>query len=131
MSILKASSTFIPGNTRAVISEYASKIKAAVERSQDIVKQEAERLVPVDTGELALSITAAPIVDDGQTYSGLVIATADHAAYVEFGTGARGAASEGAGDVPYNRNWPGMPAQPYLRPALDYARKQILEEFSR
>jgi hypothetical protein len=60
-----------------------------------------------------------------------VQATSPHAAYVEFGTGQRGAASAGAGNGPYSETWPGMPAQPYLRPALDTARPAILGAFAR
>jgi len=95
------------------------------------VKQEAEAIVPVDTGELALSITALPVVDTGERIIAEVVATAPHAAYVEFGTGVRGAGSAGAGPFDYNMDWPGMEAQPYMRPALDVARARVFEEFKR
>jgi hypothetical protein len=49
---------------------------------------------------------------------------------VEFGTGRRGASSAGAGPYSYDPNWPGMVAQPYMRPALDTARPQILAAFA-
>lgn len=39
-----------------------------------------------------------------------------HAAYVEFGTGRRGA---GGGGGSYDLDWPGMAPQPYLQPADD------------
>lgn len=111
---------------------FRSTIAAAAERAQDIAYEEAVALVPVDTGELRESIEKDPIVDDGQTVTATVSANADHAGYVEFGTGQRGAESPGA-DLrhSYTLSWRGMPAQPFLRPALDAARKRILQEFSR
>lgn len=47
-----------------------------------------------------------------------------HAAYVEFGTGQRGAASAGAapGEGGYDPDWPGMCAQPYMYPAAQQMR---------
>ena len=46
-----------------------------------------------------------------------------HAAYVEFGTGRRGAESADAREGGmYDAEWPGMAAQPYMQPAADRAR---------
>ncbi len=49
-----------------------------------------------------------------------------HAAYVEFGTGRRGADSPSPPKAPdgggYDPDWPGMAAQPYLYPAAQMAR---------
>jgi hypothetical protein len=51
-----------------------------------------------------------------------------HAAYVEFGTGRRGAGSAPAGAPGgYDSHWPGMAAQPYLYPAAQMARGAFLE----
>ena len=71
-------------------------------------------------------------------------ATAPYAAFVEYGTGLRGAGtypyelpSEG---VPYTgswvydykrQNWQGHAAQPFMRPALDTARPEIRAIFGR
>ena len=44
-----------------------------------------------------------------------------HAAYVEFGTGRRGAAS-GRAPGGYDPDWPGMCAQPYMYPAAQQIR---------
>lgn len=131
MGLIYSTSRFVPGDTRGIVNRISSRLVTAAERAQAIVKQEAEALVPIDTGELALSIQALPVVDDGKRVVAEVVATAPHAAYVEYGTGMRGASSPGAGPFQYDPNWPGMPAQPYLRPALDLARKQVKEEFSR
>jgi HK97 gp10 family phage protein len=105
------------------------KLFAKVQRSQAVVVEEAKAICPVDTGELRDSIIAREIVNDGQRIIGAVVATAGHAAFVEFGTGARGAASAGAGPFSYTMSWPGMVAQPYMRPALDIARGGVLAEF--
>lgn len=132
MSLIHATSKFTPGDTRLVMGIVQSKLVGAAERAQAIVKQEAEAIVPVLSGELALSIQADPVFDDGHQITATVSATAPHAAYVEFGTGVRGASSPGAGaGIDYSMDWAGMPAQPYLRPALDTARAKILEEFQR
>lgn len=103
-----------------------------MEQSGAAVLDEALAIVPVDTGELRSSghveVTAAGSIGAA---SAKVIFDADHAAFNEYGTGQRGAASPGAGAGPYDPNWPGMPATPYLRPALDSARSTILEIFQR
>ena len=54
-----------------------------------------------------------------------------HAAYVEFGTGVRGAQSVGA-EVGgrYDADWPGMAAQPYMYPAAQRARERFLEDMA-
>jgi HK97 gp10 family phage protein len=111
---------------------FRSKLAAIATRAQDIAYEEARALVPVDTGELRDSIQKDPIVDDGELVIATVSATANHSAYIEFGTGKRGAESPGA-DLRhrYTLSWPGMVAQPYLRPALDSARGKVLEEFQR
>ncbi len=49
----------------------------------------------------------------------------DHAVYVEFGTGQRGDPS-----VAHRTGWAGMPAQPYLRPAVDDNVKTIRQGFN-
>jgi hypothetical protein len=82
----------------------------------------------VDTGELQASIGTATNWE-GQRVTGSVSASAKHAAYVEFGTGIRGAASPGAGPGPYSPTWPGMIAQPYLRPSIDSSHDAILGAF--
>ena len=51
-----------------------------------------------------------------------------HAAYVEFGTGMRGAQStDAAAGGRYDPDWPGMAAQPYMYPAAQRARVGFAE----
>ncbi len=94
-----------------------------------MIQQTAQGYVPVDTGNLRESITVS-VEETGSTVVGRVSTDVEYAAYVEYGTGMRGMESAGAGAGPYNPNWPGMPAQPYMRPALDEARGAIKEIFA-
>jgi HK97 gp10 family phage protein len=102
--------------------------RAAVQAACTTIQQRAQELAPVDTGALRDSITVE-IDDSGKTVVGTVGPHVDYAAYVEFGTGKAGASSPGAGAGPYNPNWPGMPAQPYMRPAYDEVKPQIIDLF--
>jgi HK97 gp10 family phage protein len=104
------------------------KIIKAVESSAKIVAEEARILVPVDTGALRASIKSSVEVK-GTNVTGYVIAATHYAMYVEFGTGIAGASSPGSGPYAYNMSWPGMRAQPYLRPALVAGKGRIMAEF--
>ena len=94
--------------------------KAAV-----IIQEEAQGIVHVRSGELRDSIQAQEPVIDGNVATAEVTAGTDHNFYVEYGTGKRGEASGGAGDGPYDPNWPGMDALPYMRPPLDTRRDDV------
>ena len=103
--------------------------RTAVEQSNAIVVAEAKRLCPVDTGELQNSIMSS-VTEADKTIVGEIAATAPYAVYVEYGTGIRGAGSAGAGPGPYSATWAGMVAQPFMRPALDAARKAVMDSFA-
>jgi len=103
-------------------------VLAAVKATCEELQQTAQEYCPVDTGDLRDSITVE-INDSGTTITGKVGPHMPYADYVEFGTGQRGAESAGAGPGPYRADWPGMPAQPYMRPALDETRPKVLEIF--
>lgn len=85
-----------------------------------------QEFVPVDTGALKAS-GHVDVVQSGKQVFITIAYDAPYSVYVEFGTGRRGASSPGAGDGPYNPNWPGMPAQPYLRPAFDAHREEAAD----
>lgn len=126
---LIAKATYRPRMTsgqfmQAVITPGA---RAAVEASCTTIQQAAQALCPVDTGALRDSITVD--IQEGQTIVGSVGPHTDYAAYVEFGTGRRGAESAGAGAGPYSSTWPGQAAQPYIRPAFDQTKPTILDMF--
>lgn len=109
--------TFISGRVTPVVHD-------AVQMAADIVVDEAKALVPVDTGALQDSISAM-VTDTETSCVARITAGMPYAGYVEFGTGRRGAASPGAGPYPYDANWPGQRAQPYMRPALDTSRDAV------
>src|ERR1035438_792958 len=132
MSSFKASAVFTPRGsggrfvpvvlTPAAIDGVNAALRVIYDRSQE--------LVAVDTGALKESGQINEAQSTGLTVAGSVAYTASYAAYVEFGTGIRGEASPGAGEGPYDPNWPGMAAQPYVRPALDTSHDEVKEAIS-
>lgn len=117
-----ATSTFRGDAGRFISGKITPAVRAGVEAFGQLVLQEAQAIVPVRTGELRDS-GAVVVEEQDKRVVAHVVFSADHAAYVEFGTGRRGAASKGAGPYSYSETWPGMEARPYLRPALDTARE--------
>lgn len=103
-------------------------VRASVQAACKLVETAAKAMAPVDTGALRDSISTE-INETAKTVVGNVAPHVPYAAFVEFGTGIAGAASPGAGLGPYSLNWRGMPAQPYMRPAMDESRGPILEIF--
>ncbi len=126
----RASSRFTPLDIVTLMNRYVPRLVAAVTEGCEAVSAEAQALCPVDTGELQASIHVASVELVGTVVTGSVVADAPHAAYVEFGTGIRGSESPGAGAGPYSPTWPGMPAQPYMRPALDSSHGAIVDAYS-
>lgn len=129
--MIRATATWRPRNDLGqwVQANIGPAVKAAVSESCELLKQRMIELVPVDTGRLRDSI-AVSIEELPRTIRGSVGPDTPYAAYVEFGTGIRGQNSPGAGAGPYSSTWPGMPAQPYVRPALDEKRGEVLEIFA-
>jgi len=123
--MIGATATFTPGSVNA------SAILAAVARGVDagtkILAEESRSIVSVDKGDLQDSIGPQPAEIDGNVVTGLVTAGTDHNFFVEYGTGQRGAGSAGAGEGPYSPHWPGMAAQPYMRPPLDTRRGDVFD----
>lgn len=131
--MVRATAQYTP---RGSIGQFiAAKISPAVlEATNDvgrIVLAEAQAIVPVDTGELRDS-GHVEVRETERSAVADVIFDAPHASFVEYGTGIRGAESAGAGPYPYSPTWPGMPAQPYLRPAIDATVNsgELLGEFA-
>lgn len=75
----------------------------AVDETTEAVAGDARQFAPVDEGELRASIEPRTTDEGGE-----VVATADHAAYVEFGTS-------------------NMSAQPYMLPAAEIARTKFVQ----
>lgn len=128
---LRATATFRPrdGFGRFVDTVIGPAVQMAVQESCDLIESRAKGYCPVDTGALQGSITSE-VEQLPATIRGTVAPHMDYAAYVEYGTGQRGAASAGAGAGPYNPHWPGMAAQPYMRPALDESRDDVRAIFA-
>jgi Bacteriophage HK97-gp10, putative tail-component len=139
----RATSKVTPVDLSRLMQRVVPVIVEAVNESQGIVVDEARAIAPVRDGDLVSKIGAGPIALIGNAVTGSVTSESDHAGFVEFGTGTRGTGTypydlPSAG-VPFtgswvydykNQQWKGMPAQPYMRPALDTARPAILEAFA-
>ena len=107
-------------------------LKQALGKACALVERDAKKNAPKGTGELRRSITSE-IQNSGDEIRGVVYTPLEYAPYVEFGTGLF-AESGGRKDVPWcyqddEGEWhstSGMKPQPYMRPALNDNREQIL-----
>lgn len=105
----------------------------AMKKACLVVERSAKMKVPKGNGELGRSITSEVNVSaDGVV--GVVYTPLEYAPYVEFGTGLFAEAGDGRKDVPWcykddEGEWhstSGMKPQPFMRPALNESREQIL-----
>jgi HK97 gp10 family phage protein len=104
------------------------KLNQALGRACALVERSAKQKAPKDTGELRRSISSK--VENGV---GIVFTPLEYAPYVEYGTGLF-AENGGRSDVPWSYqddegNWhstSGQHPQPFMRPALDENRVEIL-----
>ena len=126
---LSANATFKFGDFARIEALIVPKLIEGAKAGSQAVYEASQPLVPVDTGDLKGSGSKLPVEWKGKNVTGYVEYTMPYAAYVEFGTGARGAGSAGAGPFSYTMSWPGQVAQPYLRPALDSAKDEVLQAF--
>lgn len=107
-------------------------LKGALGKACALVERSAKQKAPKGTGELRRSITSK-IDENGTDIQGVVFTPLLYAPYIEFGTGLF-AESGGRQDVPWcyqddEGNWhstSGMKPQPYMRPALNENREEIL-----
>ena len=102
----RATAKFTGLNVATAAQTFQAANRLSVEQAAEVVLEEAEALVPVDTGELRESghIEVKDIVASQLTASAKVIFDSPHAAFVEYGTGIRGASSPSAGPFPYDPN---------------------------
>lgn len=106
--------------------------KEAVGKACALVERAAKEKAPKDTGELRRSITS-DIKTEGDDIVGIVFTPLEYAPYIEYGTGLF-AEEGGRKNVPWHYqddagNWHstnGMKPQPYMRPALNENREEIL-----
>ena len=133
----RAKSDFQAGDYSRLLAAIAPRAIAAVTTGTAAVFNRSQELVPVDTRKLKSIDTvnlkssgSQSVAWEGDMVTGTVEYSADHAAYNEFGTGRRGAASGNAAPgITYNENWPGMSGSPYIRPALDESKPAIKAAF--
>ena len=105
-----------------------SEIESALGKACALVERSAKQKAPKDTGALRRSITS-----EVKGLEGVIFTPLEYAPYVEYGTGLF-AESGGRSDVPWNyrddkgewHSTSGQKPQPYMRPALDENREEIL-----
>lgn len=110
-----------------------SELKQALGKACAIVERSAKEKAPKDTGELRRSITSKVEGGSGRL-EGVIYTPLEYAPYVEYGTGLF-AESGGRKDVPWNYKddkgeWhrtSGQHPQPFMRPALNENREQIMK----
>lgn len=116
---LSASSSFNAGDVSGFVRSLASGAVQGVQAVAEQMVETEQAYAPVDTGALRDSIQASVTVDEPERFEMVVGPSVDYSAYVEYGTGRRGAASPDAGPYAYDPEWAGMVPHPYVRPALD------------
>lgn len=107
-------------------------VKAAFGKACALVERAAKEKAPKGTGELRRSITSKVEVS-GDEIQGTVFTPLFYAPYVEFGTGLF-AEEGGRKDVPWHyqddkgewHSTSGQHPQPFMRPALNENREQII-----
>lgn len=108
--------------------EDTANVEAALATSCALVEAAAKQKAPKGNGELRRSITSKV-----ENLEGVVYTPLEYAPYVEYGTGLF-AENGGRQDVPWSyqddkgewHSTSGMPPSPYMRPALNENREQIL-----
>lgn len=104
------------------------RVTQACQESCELIQSIAKGYCPVDTGALQESITISQPNEGDASITQSVAPGMFYASYVEYGTGRRGDPSAPYAHV---QSWPGMRAQPYMRPALDEGRGQVKDVFLR
>jgi HK97 gp10 family phage protein len=107
-------------------------MRQALGKACALVERSAKQNAPKGVGDLRRSITSK-IDNDGENLIGVVYTPLEYAPYVEYGTGLF-AENGGRKDVPWmykadEGEWhstSGMKPSPYMRPALNDNREQIL-----
>lgn len=112
----------------------ADRLAAAMTKATLLVERSAKQKVPKGNGELGRSITSEVQKEADGTIVGIVYTPLEYAPYVEYGTGLFAEAGDGRKDVPWcyqddEGEWhstSGQHPKPFLRPALNENREQII-----
>ena len=125
MPSLSAKAQFTPRNSLGRFTEVVIRpgVRESVQASVDTIRDAAQHYAPVRTGALRDSIQGQ-VDDTARTVVGRVTVGVAYGFFVEYGTGKLGDPA-----VPHNPDWPGMEAQPYMRPAVDENRAGIVDLF--
>jgi HK97 gp10 family phage protein len=110
-----------------------NKLERALGKACALVERDAKQKAPKDTGALRRSITSR-VEKDGNEIVGVVYTPLEYAPYVEYGTGLFAEGGNGRQDVPWHyqddkgewHSTSGQKPQPYMRPALNENRAEIL-----
>lgn len=113
----------------------AANIKDTLQNCCFIVERDAKKNCPVQTGELRASITSQ-IIENGDEIQGEVGTPLMYGNYVEYGTGLFSSNGHGRTQVPWwykneKDEWVstcGQMPQPFLIPALNNNRQEIIEQ---
>ena len=126
--MIGATASFVPNGNLAQWCEQFMRapVTKAVSDGCTLILDVAKEYCPVDTGALRDSI-AQETHDEANGVSGSVSAGMFYATYVEFGTGRRG---DPAAPYAHVESWPGMVAQPYMRPAFDENKSAVVDLFA-
>ena len=112
----------------ARLKDIAIVLKDSVSAELEAVAKEAmetaQGMAPVGSGESREKRLVDSFSYEANGLTAVMQVENPHAAYVEFGTGRRGAASTGVAPVgvSYDPGWPGMAAQPYMYPTAQLMR---------
>lgn len=109
------------------------KLKPALQRCCALVERSAKQKAPKGTGVLRNSITSK-VEYEGDKLVATIFTPLEYAPYIEFGTGLFAEGGKGRKDVPWcyqddEGEWhstSGMKPQPFMRPALNENREEIL-----
>ena len=109
-------------------------VAAAMTKATLLVERSAKMKVPKGNGELGRSITSEVNVEADGSVVGIVYTPLEYAPYVEYGTGLFAEAGNGRKDVPWNyqddegewHSTSGQHPRPFMRPALNENREQII-----
>lgn len=112
--------------------EDIERYEQALKQACALVERSAKQKAPKGNGDLRRSIHSK-ITNNGDELAGVVYTNLEYAPYVEYGTGLF-AENGGRTDVPWSYqddegNWhttSGMPPHPFMRPALNENRTEIL-----
>jgi HK97 gp10 family phage protein len=126
--MISATARFIPSGNLAAFCEtfLRAPVTKAVSDGCTLVLNVAKEYCPVDTGALRDSI-AQETHDETNGVGGSVSVGMFYATYVEFGTGRKG---DPAAPYAHVESWPGMHAQPYMRPAFDENKAAVVDLFA-